>query len=90
MLWTPKDDRDALRELERIHHQNMIKAERELVRASLEEVNRREQRARIEDHIETIIQKAKGDHEDQPEEERETVQPIAKRRKRRNPKKTRR
>ena len=90
MLWTPKDDRDALRELEKIHHNNMIKRERELVQAALEEVNRREQRARIEDHIDTIMRKAKGAHEDQPEEEREAIQPIAKRRKRRNPKKTRR
>lgn len=78
MLWTPKDDKDTIREMERIHHQNMVKGERDLVQAGieevlkrvererLEEVNRREQRERIEGHIDTIMRKAKGDPDPGP------------------------
>ena len=90
MLWTPDDERDAIREMEKIYQNNMIKSVRDLVQAGIQEVNKREQRDRMEGHINTIMQKAKGDHEDQSEEERETVQPAPKRRKRRNKKKGRR
>ena len=88
MLWTPDNERDAIREMEKIRHDNMIKAERDLVQAGIQEVLRREQRDRMEGHINTIIQKSKGDHEVNEEEETETVQPAPKRRKRRNKKKT--
>ena len=89
MLCVPDDEKDAIREMQKIHEQNMIKRERELVRAGIQEALKIDQRSRMEGHINTIIQKAKGDHEDQSEAERETIQPATKRRKRRNKKKGR-